>query len=249
MIGFIHPEWQVPAGALVTTREGGTSAGAYASLNFGLRSGDDEAAVRENWRRLEALLPSPPVWLRQVHGTRVADADAARAEGGEPEADAAVARRPGTVCAVLVADCMPVLLADESGQVVAAAHAGWRGLCGGVLEATVDAMRVDPRRLIAWLGPAIGARAYEVGDEVREAFVARDAAVAEAFRAARPGHWLLDLYTVARQRLAARDVTRVHGGGLCTYSDPARFFSYRRDGKTGRMAALIWLPEGPGKGI
>ena len=135
-----------------------------------------------------------------------------------------------------------------SGQVVAAAHAGWRGLCGGVLEATVEAMRVDPRRLIAWLGPAIGPRVYEVGDEVREAFTERDAAAAGAFRATRPGHWLLDLYTVARQRLALRGVTRVHGGGLCTYSDPARFFSYRRDGKTGRMAALIWLPKGPGMG-
>jgi len=156
MIGFVRPDWPAPAGALVTTREGGASVGAHASLNLGLRSGDDEAAVRENRRRLEALLPSPPVWLRQVHGIGVADADAARAEGGQPEADAAVARRPGTVCAVLVADCMPVLLADESAQVVAAAHAGWRGLCGGVLEAAVDAMRVDPRGLIAWLGPAIG---------------------------------------------------------------------------------------------
>ena len=250
MIGFVRPDWQAPVGALVTTREGGASAGAYASLNLGLRSGDDEAAVRENRRRLEGLLPSPPVWLRQVHGTRVADADAVRAGGGLPEADAAVARQPGTVCAVLVADCMPVLLADASARVVAAAHAGWRGLCAGVLEATVEAMRVDPRGLIAWLGPAIGPRVYEVGEEVRAAFVARDASAAGAFRAARPGHWLLDLYAVARQRLAAGGVMRVHGGGgLCTYSDPERFFSYRRDGQTGRMAALIWLPEGPAAGI
>ena len=249
MIGLVRPDWQLPVGALVTTREGGASAGAYASLNLGSRSGDEPAAVRENRRRLEALLPSPPVWLRQVHGIRVADADAARAGGEEPEADAAVARQPGTVCAVLVADCMPVLLAEESGQVVAAAHAGWRGLCGGVLEATVEAMGVDPRRLLAWLGPAIGPQVYEVGEEVRQAFVARDAAAAEAFRPARPGHWLLDLYAVARQRLAARGVSRVHGGGLCTYSDPARFFSYRRDGKTGRMAALIWLPGGRARGI
>jgi purine-nucleoside/S-methyl-5'-thioadenosine phosphorylase / adenosine deaminase len=241
MIGLIRPDWPAQVGAAVTTREGGASAGRYAGLNLGLRGGDDEPAVRENRRRLQALLPSPPAWLRQVHGTRVADADAVRAGGTEPEADAAVARRPGTVCAVLVADCMPVLLADEAATVVGVAHAGWRGLCGGVLEATVGAMRVEPGKLMAWLGPAIGPRVYEVGDEVREAFLARDRAAAQAFRAARPGHWLLDLYAVARQRLAASGVVRVHGGGLCTYSDPARFYSYRRDGSTGRMAALIWL--------
>jgi len=242
MIGCLRPDWPAAVDALVTTRDGGASSGAYASLNLGLRSGDDEAAVRENRRRLQALLPSPPVWLRQVHGTRVADADAARAAGVEPEADAAVARRPGTVCAVLVADCMPVLLADEAATVVGVAHAGWRGLCEGVLEATVGAMGVAPERLIAWLGPAIGPRVYEVGDEVRDAFLARDPASAQAFRAARPGHWLLDLYAVARQRLAAKGVAWVHGGGLCTFSDPVRFFSYRRDRSTGRMAALIWLP-------
>ena len=244
MIGRLHPDWPVAVDALVTTREGGASGGAYASLNLGLRSGDDEAAVRENRRRLQALLPSPPVWLRQVHGTRVADADAARAADTEPEADASVARRPGTVCAVLVADCMPVLLADEAATVVGVAHAGWRGLCGGVLEATVGAMGVAPERLIAWLGPAIGPRVYEVGDEVRDAFLARDQTSAQAFGAAREGHWLLDLYAVARQRLAAKGVARVHGGGLCTFSDPRRFFSYRRDGSTGRMAALIWLAGG-----
>ncbi len=249
MIGLMRPDWPAAAGALATTREGGASGGAYASLNLGLLSGDDEAAVRENRRRLEALLPSRPVWLRQVHGTRVADADAARAAGEEPEADAAVARRPGTVCAVLVADCMPVLLADQAATVVGVAHAGWRGLCNGVLEATLDAMRAEPGELMAWLGPAIGPQAYEVGDEVREAFVARDLAAAAAFRAVRRGHWMLDLYAVARQRLAARGVTRVHGGGLCTFSDPARFFSYRRDGATGRMAALIWLAGGSPGGI
>jgi len=244
MIGRVQPDWPVAAAALVTTREGGVSSGAYSSLNLGLRSGDEEAAVLENRRRLRALLPSSPVWLRQVHGTRVADADAARAAGTEPEADAAVARRPGTVCAVLVADCMPVLLADAAATVVAAAHAGWRGLCEGVLEATVGAMGVAPERLFAWLGPAIGPRVYEVGDEVRDAFLARDQASAQAFRAVRPGHWLLDLYAVARQRLAAMGVARVYGGGLCTYSDPTRFFSYRRERSTGRMAALIWPAGG-----
>ncbi|HMA87671.1 MAG TPA: peptidoglycan editing factor PgeF [Burkholderiales bacterium] len=239
----IEPDWPAPRGvhALVTTRAGGCSVGPYASLNLGARSGDDPAAVNENRRRLVALLPAAPVWLRQVHGTAVVDADRARDEALEPQADAAVARARATVCAVLVADCMPVLLADDGGTMVAAAHAGWRGLSAGVLEATVGAMRVAPQRLIAWLGPAIGPRRYEVGDEVRAAFLARDAAAASAFRAVRPGHWLLDLYAVARQRLAASGVTRVYGGGLCTYSDPARFYSYRREPKTGRMAALIWL--------
>ena len=171
MIGLLRPDWPAAAGALVTTREGGASSGAYASLNLGLRSGDDQGAVRENRRRLEALLPARPVWLRQVHGTRVVDADAARAAGEEPEADAAVARRPGTVCAVLVADCMPVLLADQAGSVVGIAHAGWRGLCAGVLEATLEAMRAEPGGVIAWLGPAIGPRVYEVGDEIGRAHV------------------------------------------------------------------------------
>jgi len=239
----IEPDWPAPRGvrALVTTRAGGCSVGPYASLNLGVRSGDDPAAVSENRRRLAALLPAPPVWLRQVHGTAVVDADRARDQALEPQADAAVARARATVCAVLIADCMPVLLADEEATVVAAAHAGWRGLSAGVLEATVGAMRVDPQRLIAWLGPAIGPRRYEVGDEVRAAFLARDAGAASAFRAVRAGHWLLDLYAVARQRLAASGVSRVFGGGFCTYSDAERFYSYRREPQTGRMAAMIWL--------
>jgi YfiH family protein len=239
----IEPDWPAPRGvrALVTTRAGGCSVGSYASLNLGARSGDDPAAVSENRRRLAALLPAAPVWLRQVHGTEVVDADRAREQALEPQADAAVARARATVCAVLVADCMPVLFANDAATVVAAAHAGWRGLSAGVLEATVGAMRVAPQRLIAWLGPAIGPRRYEVGDEVRTAFLARDATAASAFRAVRPGHWLLDLYAVARQRLAASGVVRVYGGGFCTYSDEARFYSYRRQAKTGRMAALIWL--------
>jgi len=240
----IVPDWPAPARvrALMTTRAGGASAGGYASLNLGMRCGDDPAAVAENRRRLAAQLPAEPTWLRQVHGVTVADADAARARGEEPEADAAVARSLGTVCAVLVADCMPVLLADERGSVVGVAHAGWRGLCGGVIEATLDRMRVPSASVLAWLGPAIGPRVYEVGDEVRAAFIARDARAAQAFVATRPGHWLLDLYAVARQRLAARGVTRVYGGGFCTYSDAERFFSFRRQGAaSGRMAALVWL--------
>ncbi len=184
-------------------------------------------------------LPAAPAWLRQVHGTRVVDAEAA--SGSRPEADASVARAPGAVCVVQAADCMPVLLTDDGGTVVAAAHAGWRGLSAGVIEAAVREMRVPGERIIAWLGPAIGPAHYEVGEEVREAFLARDAAAAQAFVANRPGHWLLDLYAVARQRLAACGVARVHGGGLCTYSDPVRFPSWRRDRSPERIAAFVWL--------
>ena len=183
-------------------------------------------------------LPAAPVWLRQVHGTQVVDATLA---AGEPQADASFARAPRIVCAVRAADCMPVLLADDAGSVVGAAHAGWRGLADGVIEATIDAMRAPGQTLIAWLGPAIGPRVYEVGEEVRAAFLARDAQAATAFAPNRPGHWLLDLYAVARQRLAARGVTRIHGGSFCTYSEPERFPSYRRDGTRERIAAFVWL--------
>jgi len=186
----------------------------------------------------EPALPGPPAWLRQVHGTRVVDAALA---SGRPEADAAVARAPGIVCAVQAADCMPVLLADEDGTVVGAAHAGWRGLAAGVIEAVVQAMAVPGERLSAWLGPAIGPARYEVGDEVREAFLARDARAAVAFAPSRPGHWWLDLYAIARQRLAGCGVARIAGGGWCTYSDPARFPSWRRDRTSERFAAFVWL--------
>jgi hypothetical protein len=183
-------------------------------------------------------LPAAPAWLRQVHGTRVVDAAEAV---DRPEADAAVARSVGAVCAVQAADCLPVLLADDAGTVVGAAHAGWRGLAAGVIEATLDEMKVPGERLLAWLGPAIGPAHYEVGAEVRDAFLARDAGAAAAFVPNRPGHWLLDLYAVARQRLAARGVSRVYGGGLCTYSDAARFPSWRRDRTRERIAAFVWL--------
>jgi YfiH family protein len=186
----------------------------------------------------DPALPAAPAWLRQVHGIAVVDAASA---AGEPEADASVARQENAICVVKAADCLPVLLADDAGSVVGAAHAGWRGLSAGVIEATVDATRVPAGTLMAWLGPAIGPTAYEVGSEVRDAFLARDAHAASAFVPNRPGHWLLDLYAVARQRLAARGVTRVHGGGLCTYSDPQRFPSFRRDATRERIAAFIWL--------
>ena len=218
----VLPEWPAPARvrALVTTR------------GFGDISAETGKA------KLRPLLPQEPVWLKQVHGTGVIDADS---KPQRPAADAAVARVPGTVCVVMLADCMPVLLADEAGSVVAAAHAGWRGLSAGVVEAALGAMRVPAANVVAWLGPAIGPRVYEVGEEVRAAFLERDAAAATAFVANRPGHWLLDLYAVARQRLAKLGVRKIYGGNLCTYSDATRFFSYRRDRSAERMAALIWL--------
>lgn len=234
------PAWPAPANvrAVQTTRRGGVSREPYASLNLGDHVGDDPAAVAANRARLSATLPAEPFWTRQVHGITVADADA------DPigvEADAAVARRPGRVCAVMTADCLPVLLCDRGGSVVAAAHAGWRGLCAGVIEATIAAMRVPPDEILAWLGPAIGPQAFEVGDEVRAAFLAHDAAATAAFAAHGPGKWLADIWRLARQRLAAAGVNAVSGGGLCTVADRDRFFSYRRDGVTGRMATCIWL--------
>jgi len=211
----IKPDWQAPARvrAFVTTRA------------FG-----DVARV-ETRAELSALLPANPAWLKQLHGRQVVDLD----RNQQPEGDAALTRKRGIVCAVQMADCLPVLFADEAGTTAAAAHAGWRGLAAGVLEATVAAMGVAPHGLLAWLGPAIGPRVYEVGDEVRAAFRGYES----AFRPARPGHWLLDLYAVARRKLAG--LKEVTGGGFCTYSEPERFFSYRRDRTSARMAAFIWL--------
>lgn len=219
---LIRPDWPAPARvrAFVTTRVTGDMAG------------------EEARRQLRALLPDEPRWLKQVHGTRVVHAGAGAAR---PEADASFTREPGEVCVVMAADCMPVLLADRRGTVVAAAHAGWRGLCAGVLEETVRAMGVEPATLVAWLGPAIGPGAYEVGAEVREAFLARDARAASAFAPGRPGHWMLDLYAVARQRLEGAGVKAVSGGGFCTHAEEGRFFSFRRDRTSARMAALVWL--------
>lgn len=236
----IIPDWPVPAcvRSIVTTRAGGVSTGNYSSLNLGSRSGDDAAAVRANRARLRELLPAEPRWMRQVHGTQVIDA--ARAPG-EIEADAAVARAPGIVCTVLTADCLPVLIADTAGHAVGIAHAGWRGLACGIIESAIGALGAGPGERIAWLGPAIGPQAYEVGEDVRDAFLARDRTAESAFRAVRPGHWMLDLYAVARQRLAACGVRRVFGGDFCTYVERERFFSYRRDGASGRMASMIWL--------
>lgn len=237
----IVPDWPAPPGVrgIVTTRSGGVGAGAHASFNLGQRAGDDPRAVARNRELARTWLPAEPVWLRQVHGSVVVDAATVPA-GEEPQADAAFTRAPRVVCAVLVADCMPVLLAATDGSVVGAAHAGWRGLAGGVIEATLEAMQVRARDVLAFLGPAIGPHAYEVGEEVRDAFVAHGAGAESAFTPTRPRHWLLDLYAIARQRLAAQGVRSVSGGTFCTYSDPGRFFSFRRERTTGRMAAFIW---------
>lgn len=236
---WIIPDWPAPANvrALITTRAGGVSQGAHSSMNLGLRAGDDPQAVAANRERLRASLPQEPRWLRQVHGTRVVEADTLQ---DAPEADAAIARRPQTVCAVMVADCVPVLLADRAGTTVAAAHAGWRGLAGGVIEHSIERMAVPPGEILAYLGPGIGPRAFEVGTDVREAFLSGDPQADGAFKPHAPGKWLADLYLLARQRLARAGVTQISGGQLCTHSDPQRFFSYRRDRTTGRMAALIW---------
>ena len=238
---FLRPGWPAPARvrAAMTTRAGGVSTGPFASFNLATHVGDDPAAVAENRRRLrDALaLPAEPAWLEQVHGARVV----LLPEPAAGPADAAVTFTAGSVCAVLVADCRPVFLSGRDGDRVGIAHAGWRGLAAGVLEATVAALACDPGRLVAWLGPAIGPRAFEVGGEVRDAFLARDAGAAAAFVPGREGRWLADLASLARRRLAAAGVAAVTGGELCTHSDAARFYSYRRDGVTGRMAALAWL--------
>lgn len=248
----LRADWPAPPGvqALTTLRgPAGNSAAPFDRFDLGLRNGDEAAVVADNRALLRngLQLPSAPCWLRQVHGTtvhRVADKDArpgiGQGIGAEPEADAAVTIASGTVLAILTADCLPVVLAARDGSEVAVAHAGWRGLAAGVLEATVAAMQAAPGAIIAWLGPAAGPAAYEVGTEVREAFVARDPRAASAFVPTRPGHWHVDLYALARQRLAGAGVDAVHGGGLCTISDPLRFHSHRRDQRSGRMATLAW---------
>lgn len=244
MIECLYPEWPAPPSvrAAITTRSGGVSGRPWDSLNLAEHVGDDPAHVAENRRRLRAALPLPaePFWLHQVHGCDVADA-AAGAAGGPCAADAAVADRPGAVCAVLTADCLPVLFCTRQGDWVAAAHAGWRGLAGGVLEVAVARAPAPAAEVLAWLGPAIGPGAFEVGPEVRAAFVAADRGAGSCFRPSPAGRWLADLYGLARRRLDRCGVGWVGGGGLCTFTDRERFFSFRRDGATGRMASLIWL--------
>ena len=246
-LAALVPDWPAPltVRAAFTLRAGGVSAAPYDSLNVAAHVGDQPACVADNRRRLrtQLRLPAEPAWLEQVHGSAVLDLDA-ESHPARP-ADAVFTRRANRVCVVQVADCMPVLFASRDGSVVAAAHAGWRGLSGGVLEATVARLEVGPAQLLAWLGPAIGPEHFEVGEEVRAAFLAGDPGAAAAFSANARGRWQCDLGALARRRLAAIGVAAVYGGRWCSYADRARFFSYRRDGQCGRMAALIWLQSGP----
>ena len=243
---WLWPDWPAPVGvqAAVTTRQGpGQSLPPFDRFNLGLASGDGAARVQAHRAALVPALglPAAPHWLQQVHGTRVHRVGPEPASAVMPQADAAVCTERGQVLAILTADCLPVLFARRDGRAIGAAHAGWRGLAAGVLEATLAAMESPAEELIAWLGPCIGADSYEVGAEVRAAFVAHDPEAATAFVATRPGHWRCDLALLARQRLRALGLDAVHGGGFDTLTDP-RFYSYRGDaGRTGRFASLLWL--------
>jgi polyphenol oxidase len=239
---WIHPDWpaSVPIHACTTTRQGGASTPPYEGLNLANRVGDSVENVRANrqWLVEHLSLPSQPYWLKQVHGNRVIDP----AEPSiDPYADGVCTSAKGTVCAVLTADCLPVLLCDRAGTRVAALHCGWRGLVRGLLQAGLDQLQRPPEEILAWLGPAIGAQAYEVGEEVYSAFSACDPPLAQAFTPSRSGRWLLDLYGIARRLLKGYGVDAIYGGQHCTYRESQLFFSHRRDGTTGRMASLIWI--------
>ncbi|MCB2253265.1 peptidoglycan editing factor PgeF [Pseudomonas chlororaphis] len=239
MSDWLIPDWPAPAGvkACVTTRAGGVSLAPFDSLNLGDHVDDDPRAVAENRRRLTDRFSMQPAWLQQVHGIDVVEADPSFVA----TADASWSSTPGIACTAMTADCLPVLFCDRSGSRVAAAHAGWRGLAAGVLEATLDSLNVAPAEVLAWLGPAIGPQAFEVGPEVREAFVRHLPLTEQAFVPSHnPGKFMADIYRLARLRLAACGVTAVYGGGFCTVSDP-RFYSYRRSPRTGRFASLVWL--------
>jgi len=240
LVKVIRPDWPVAANvrAFTTTRIGGYSSGPWGQLNLGGSCGDDRGHVRQNRDLLQSLLPSPLRWLKQVHGNRVVNRN--ELDGTEIEADAMTSQQAGHVCAILTADCLPVLFCNRNGTEVAASHAGWRGLAGGVLDATVSAMDSAPAELMAWLGPAIGPEIYEVGEEVYASFKTLDSENSCAFKP-RGDRWLADLYMLARLALARVGVEHVTGGDYCTYSEPEKFFSYRRDGVTGRMASVIWL--------
>ncbi len=242
---LIFPDWPAPAAvrAVSATRRGGISPPPYDGLNLAGHVGDDPAHVAENRRRLAAVAgwPGEPAWLEQVHGITVVAAETVSAPVA---ADAAWTRQPGRPCVVMTADCLPVLFCDRAGTAVAAAHAGWRGLAAGVIAATVASLGIPAGQLLVWLGPAIGPDAFEVGEEVRAAFLALDAGNADCFRRSSTGRWLANLYQLARRQLQSLGVSGIYGGDCCTFSDPARFFSYRREQRTGRMASLIWLESG-----
>jgi hypothetical protein len=244
-VDWIVPDWPAPARvrAFVTTRAGGVSEGDYGSLNLGEKSGDDPERVAANRQVVRRHLPSEPCWLAQVHGDAVADLDSLQA-GERAVADAAATSVADRVAVVLTADCLPVFLCREDGSRVAVAHAGWRGLAAGVLENAVAAVGAEGARVLAWLGPAIGPAAFEVGPEVREAFVAGHPGAAAAFEARGGGKYLADLYALARLRLAGAGVADVRGGGACTFTDAGRFFSYRRARLSGRLGAFIWIDGG-----
>lgn len=236
---LIIPDWPAPAGvrACVTTRGGGVSVAPYDSFNLGDHVGDDPVAVAHNRQRLSSHFDIQPAWLGQVHGVNVVRADPAIIA----QADGSWTATPGIACTAMTADCLPALFCNRAGTQVAAAHAGWRGLAAGVLEATVEALNVAPAEVLVWLGPAIGPRNFEVGSEVRDTFIATHPQTSQAFVAGeRPGKFLADIYALARLRLASVGVTAVYGGGMCTIEDP-RFFSYRRANPTGRFASLVWL--------
>ena len=246
-IVFIKPDWPAPLNvkALQTTRIGGLSQPPYANLNLGTHVNDDPLTVAINRQLLSPFLPSEPVWVNQVHGTHVIDA--AQTTCLE-DADAAFTTHPNVVCVTMTADCLPVLLCDEAGTIVAAVHAGWRGLCDGVIEAAVNKMATDNSRILAWLGPAIGPQAFAVGDDVRQQFLHKDANAMVAFKP-NGNKWLCNIYTLAKQRLQRLGITQIYGGGVdedfCTFTDEERFFSFRRDNVTGRMASMIWLEVKP----
>lgn len=241
MQGLIVADWDAPAGvhAVTTTRQGGVSQPPFDSFNLGDHVGDDRQAVSRNRQRLMQLaaLPAPPLWLQQTHSTQVIDADNWQAGIA---GDAVINDRANVVCAILTADCLPVCLCDRQTGKVAAIHAGWRGLANGIIEATISRMQVNPAHLIAWLGPAIGPRQFEVGNDVYQAFTQADRQAAKAFELQHNDRYLADIYQLARQRLNASGVAQIAGGEYCTVSDPATFYSYRRDGQTGRMATLLW---------
>jgi len=239
MNDWLIPDWPAPVGvkAYVTTRTGGVSQAPFDSLNLGDHVEDSFEAVLENRRRLTEAFDIKPAWLRQVHGVDVVEAD----PGRTAEADGSWSSTPGIACTAMTADCLPALFCNRAGTRVAAAHAGWRGLAAGVLEAAFESLDAEPSDVLVWLGPAIGPQAFEVGPEVREAFMQQLPTAADAFGESRnPGKFMADIYQLARLRLAARGVTAVYGGGFCTVSDP-RFFSYRRSPRTGRFASLVWL--------
>lgn len=243
MTTFLKPNWPAPASikAYSTCRTGGVSEGPYASFNLGLSAGDEHAHVMENRQRLAEMLalPDTPIWIKQIHSNIAVPATP---ENRFTEADASYTREKNRVCIVMTADCMPILLCNQQGTEVAAIHAGWRGMSSGIIEATIKGLHSPRSDLLAWLGPAIGPQHFEVGDEVRAAFIAADASAEIAFEATRPGHWLANLYVLAKQRLQRAGISSIHGTEHCTYAHPDVFFSHRRDqGKTGRMASLIWI--------